>query len=151
MLTKLEFAQETHGDVDVSNLIQELQSGKIKFATIDQLVNDHKLSRNDFGIILQASIIKTNQRNENPSSPTEFDAYSKQITEHLRDSINCDDSIKQKLGAWLRIPSKEMPITLVAYTHILDDWKRNDLINKTDHMRRFKIRLYNEIFSERIR
>ena len=151
MLTKLEFAQQTDDDINVYNLIQELQSGKIEFATIDQLVDEQKLSRNDFAAILKAYIIQTQPRNESPSSPTEFDAYSKQITEDLRDTTKNNPSVKQQLITWLRTPSKEMPITLVTYTHILDDWKRSDLINKTDHMRRFKIRLYNELFSERIR
>ena len=150
MLTKLEFAPRTDDDIDVINLIQELKNEKIKFSYINQLINDRKLSKDDFITILQSLEIQHKNVDESPSSPIEFDAYSKQITENLLDSINCDDSIKQKLGAWIRMPSKEMPATLLAYINILDDWKRNDLINKTDHMRRFKIRLYNELFSERI-
>jgi hypothetical protein len=80
------------------------------------------------------------------SSPMEFDAYSKQIIERLRSQITIDPSVKNMVLKWLKDSSAYCGY-LIPYSEVFENWIESDSINKTDYMRRFKNRIYNELFA----
>lgn len=86
------------------------------------------------------------------ASPTEFDAYSKQIIEEVKDSdiYNNTDNINRLLR-WVRSSelSINVPCILSKYIIILEHWQESDRTKNTNYIRKFKIRIYNEMFSTR--
>ena len=83
------------------------------------------------------------------SSSVEFDAYSKQITEHVKCHINNNPKSKQTIVDWLKSPLSYLPPELIVYDNAFINWNKADKINHTKYIRTFKVRLYNELFNER--
>lgn len=74
------------------------------------------------------------------NDPTEFDAYSKQIAEDIKMQIKNNPRVKPEIMQWLRSQNTSTPMFLKVYEQILSAWSA-----KPELMRRFKLRLYNEI------
>ena len=82
------------------------------------------------------------------SSPAEFDAYSKQITEHLKQYIKENPENKNTIEKWLRNDTLSADNPLTIYSEILQFWAQSDYENKTNYIRKLKQRIYNEVIKE---
>ena len=76
----------------------------------------------------------------------EFDAYCRQIIEHVRLQISQNPNEKTSLTKWLE-SSKVLsfPFVIQPYRSIISSWYQNDTKHKTDYIKKLKIRLYNEL------
>lgn len=82
------------------------------------------------------------------SSPVEFDSHSKQITEYLRSQISQNPTVKQLVLNWLRTSELNSQNPLYDFSRPVKAWEQSDAKQGTDLIRRFKTRLYNELFTE---
>lgn len=87
---------------------------------------------------------------EHYSSPIEFDAYSKGITENIKYHIQHNPNSRQTTIEWLKSCLCYLTPELMAYENAFKNWQQSDQINKTDYIRRLKIRFYNELYNERL-
>ena len=88
--------------------------------------------------------IKDTNQYEYYSSPIEFDGYSKQIAEYLKKEIDKNEDTKPIVEDWLRNDILKPDNPLIAYDQSLMYWAQSDQENKTDYIRRFKLRIYNK-------
>lgn len=83
------------------------------------------------------------------NNPIEFDAYSKQIIENLKLQLESKPDLIYEIESWIR-KSSIIPIPdFVNFQTAITYWNDNDSKNKTQYIRRFKSRIFNEIISNR--
>jgi len=84
--------------------------------------------------------------------PTEFDAYSKQITEDIKGFISADyDNNFDIVYNWVMTTDHNIPEFLIDYNKIILAWRQYDNLYRSRYIRKFKQRLYNEIILPRLK
>ena len=77
--------------------------------------------------------------------PIEFDAYCKQIIEELRGKMT-NTTIKDGVLYYIQTNNIGIDNPISAHSKAISAWINSDKRGYTDYIRRFKTRLYNELF-----
>jgi hypothetical protein len=98
-------------------------------------------------LLVNKNLKKTKEKSESDNyvNPVEFDGYSKQIIEDLKQQVDYNPSVLRSIMNWLRTNFLELYSPINMYSSVLKYWTESDKIKKTDYIRKLKQRIYNEV------
>lgn len=75
----------------------------------------------------------------------EFDAYSQQIAEHIKNKIKENINNKKLIENWLKSSLIPLPSILLQFSKPINIWHESDLRNKTKYIRILKDRIFKDV------